>query len=458
VRVLGWIWIVGLLAACSGGVTPVARDGVASLDAVPVAGTPVQWSVTDYFTGKALKTAALTIDGHAQPGHGPVFSDQLASGVHSVVIAAPGYATYENAVSVPTGTPRRSVELFALPAAVRSWIALVNRDRKANGAGPVQVDNGLTIAAFDHASDMVAKKYFAHFDPNGFSPTTRSLLLGSMLPGWENIAYGYSSYQAAELAFMSEKASLPNKSPKDCSADWDDAGHYCNIVMPQHNRVGVAIVGTFYDEEFSNYYGMYDTSAISPEPKLNGFATLSITSLDGRLAAYDAGVGTMPEPESIPIATLDKDPTCSSLCPPGDIWWPQNDAGTADPIHLTFGSNQIYWPILSPAANEQTFAAFWAGGTRLPSTYRAVPKSESIATVLRARMVPNPRAMLPYGLTNCASTVPSSSSEYPRCDSDAIKRATVSCKSRVRAGLAFAVTPLGTRVPRRPSHVSQPSA
>jgi Cysteine-rich secretory protein family len=398
VRFPAMLWIVLLLTACTGGGT--IAPGTSGLTPIPAAnaaraGATVRLIVTDYFTRKPVAAAHLKIDGAVKAGHGGIFSVALAPGVHSLVIAAAGYATYENAVDVPTAAPQRAIALFPIDAAMQAWIVQIDKDRKSNGAGPVVPDNGLTIAAFDHAADMIVRNYFAHFDPNGFSPTTRSLLLGSMMPGWENLAAGYATAEDAEAAFMSEKADLPHHSPSDCAADWSDAGHYCNIVLPQHNRTGVAIVGTDYDEEFGDYYAMYDTSAIPPEPKLGSSATLSIAALDGSIPSY-AFVASMGEPQRIPIATLNADPTCSSACPKNDVWWPSGDSSANDPIKLSFKVNQIYWPILSLAETEQSYAAFWAGGNRLPSIYHKVPNTPAITGATRERIAPNPSTMLPH--------------------------------------------------------------
>ncbi len=227
-----------------------------------------------------------------------------------------------------------------------------------------------------------------------------------MLPGWENIAAGYDDWQAAEAAFMAEKANLPNKSPSDCAKYWSDAGHYCNIVDKTHDRVGVSIVassgtkfGTYYDEEFGDLYGWYDPSVAGPEPSIGTSASLDFVAGTGASGA-SGYMQFMPEPAPISIATLNADPTCSSQCPSADRWGPSGGGQVANPIPLSFGTNQVYWPeLVATIGGSLTYAAFsakWAGGTVLPTTYHRrgiVVSVRSFVSGARPAMVPNPEAM-----------------------------------------------------------------
>jgi len=275
----------GTSSSSSGG-GPGDDAGGASGDAgsAPCPPSGFHVAVVDYFTGAAVTATTTTVDGGTAAGGPSCLS--LGDGVHPVSITAPGYATYNGAIQVPGGAQSRTVSLFPVTASLAGWLALVNADRQANGVPPVGLDNGLTIAAWDHAVDMGLKGYYAHFDPHGFAPTTRSLLLGSMIMGSENLDVGEATYSDAEAAFVAEKQQLPNHAQSDCVNDDKLAGHYCNLVWTQHNWVGLAIASVpgspwvmYYDQEFGDLYGYYDTTVLAPEPALGTSAQLTLALL-----------------------------------------------------------------------------------------------------------------------------------------------------------------------------------
>jgi hypothetical protein len=355
----------------SGGTSAACAPGAVSVD------------VVDYFTAAPVDAHA-TADG-SSAGAGSSLCFDVGTGLHPVVITAPGYATYNGAIQVPGGATKRTVHLFPVGASLAGWLALVNSDRQANGAPPVQLDNGLTVAAWDHAVDMGTQNYFAHFDPHGFAPTTRSLLLGSMLIGAESCAAGATTYQEAESEFMAEKSSLPNQSPSDCAQDDSLAGHYCNLVWASHNWVGLAIVDvpgstyeTYFDQEFGDLYGYYDTTVLPPEPSLGASGSLSLLPSAG-FSFSDEYVATMPAPSPIPIATLNADPTCASSCPATDEWYPDGgtDVGGAapSPVQPPFTTSQLVFVAMDSNAStfeaSSAWAAFWPGGTVMPESYGA---------------------------------------------------------------------------------------
>jgi hypothetical protein len=362
------------------GGTALGHDGASG----PTACLASQISVVvvDYFTGKPVDATA-TVDG--APTDGTLLCLTVASGVHPIAITAPGYATHNDAIQVPGGATSRTVELVPVTPSLAKWLTLVNSDRMANGAGPLQLDNGLMMAAWDHAVDMGVQAYFAHFDPHGFAPTTRSLMLGSMVIGAEDIAVGQSSYVQAEASFMAERLKLPHQSPSDCATDYDLADHYCDIITASHNWLGLAIADvpgspykTYFDQEFGDLYGYYDTTVMGPEPALAASAPLTLIAAPGDSFTYEY-VQTMPAPTPIPIATLNMDPECSSMCPPGDIWYPTgNTSVTSDAPKAftpTLNESQIVFVEITTSAmsffGAGVYAALWGGGTVLPDTYGA---------------------------------------------------------------------------------------
>jgi hypothetical protein len=380
--------LIGVAAGCGGGgggsspgaPAPIVSNVIASPTPTPlVNGTPNTLTVVDYFTGAQISGAVVKIDAAPVASAGGVYSTAVAAGLHALQITASGYATFNGAIQSPGGASIRTIKAFPVTSAMSAWLAQVNADRASNGGNPVQLDDMLSIAAYDHAADMGTQGYVAHWDPHGFAPTTRSVLLGSMLLAAENIASGYSNWTAAEQAFMSEKANLPHQNVSDCPTDDAAAGHYCNITWPSHNWVGLAIVDVpgspsnlYYDQEFGDFYAMYDTSVVAPEPAIGTQAALLMTS--GVNGLY---LGTMPAPTPISIATLNSDPTCASLCPAGDQTYTSTQSfvasGNSYPLNLT--QNQIYEALAGPQAGANLFAGFsayaifWPGGTVLPTQY-----------------------------------------------------------------------------------------
>lgn len=55
----------------------------------------------------------------------------------------------------------------------REILALVNQERANARAKPLQLDNTLQTTARSHCDDMFVRGYFAHEDPDGFSPADR---------------------------------------------------------------------------------------------------------------------------------------------------------------------------------------------------------------------------------------------------------------------------------------------
>jgi len=67
----------------------------------------------------------------------------------------------------------------APPAAVEaSVVCLVNAERAAAGLAPVQPTGALEVSARRHATDMVARRYFAHVSPSGGTVDKRARRAG----------------------------------------------------------------------------------------------------------------------------------------------------------------------------------------------------------------------------------------------------------------------------------------
>ena len=108
-----------------------------------------------------------------------------------------------------------------------SIVEAMNRERAAQGLGPLQLDSRLSLAAEDRVEDMLSKGYFDHVSPDGVSPFTwvqargyRYRMIG------ENLALGYRNSQSVVTGWM--------HSP----------GHRQNILKSGFNEVGIAFADT----------------------------------------------------------------------------------------------------------------------------------------------------------------------------------------------------------------------
>ena len=159
----------------------------------------------------------------------------LAAGRHQVEIVATGKGGSDVlanfplycGVAPPAVAPRaagvRAVTVTAEEAETQ-MLALINRDRKRAGVGPVVRDDKLTAIARAHTRDMVEHDFVAHTSPRTGSPGDRVRRAG-LAPtlSSENVGRAYTA-EEAEQGFMS--------SP----------GHRANIVDPRPTRVGIGIV------------------------------------------------------------------------------------------------------------------------------------------------------------------------------------------------------------------------
>jgi uncharacterized protein YkwD len=157
---------------------------------------------------------------------------------------------------------------------MKAWLNQINADRAANGTpNKLQIDDILTIAAFDHAADMSKNHYFSGNDPappagDGLTPWARWTLLGLESPSnaAENIGSGFSNWQAAESAFMATKANSGNCKTYTL---------YCDIVNPNATHIGLAIAqapgrSLDYEQDFSGQFTTSDTVKTGAIPPVTG--------------------------------------------------------------------------------------------------------------------------------------------------------------------------------------------
>ncbi|HET7216372.1 MAG TPA: CAP domain-containing protein [Terriglobia bacterium] len=145
------------------------------------------------------------------------------------VLAAPGAGPARAARRPESGAD--SMESLA-----KQMLALVNRDREdpANAAEthgralPLRWNDKLAAVALAHSRDMMVRRYFAHVDPEGRTPTDRINAAGIE---WRGLAENISMDRTvpdAEKDLMDEPRFQQN--------------HRGNILNPAYTDIGIGIV------------------------------------------------------------------------------------------------------------------------------------------------------------------------------------------------------------------------
>lgn len=108
---------------------------------------------------------------------------------------------------------------------VAELLAQTNKNRAENGLAPVQLNDELSSAASQKASDMFAKNYWAHNSPEGTTPWVFVKSAGyDYLYAGENLARGFTTSSDVIDAWMAS------------------TGHRENMLSPNYRDIGFAIV------------------------------------------------------------------------------------------------------------------------------------------------------------------------------------------------------------------------
>jgi uncharacterized protein YkwD len=189
-------------------------------------------------------TAGPEIDATAVPTGAPV---DPASGAVSTAPDAPGAddppppaTPTRKATSIPRRSPTRAATAAsggsggatAGSSQAEQVVALVNRERDANGCGDVKINDKLAAAAQAHSQDQAAHDTMSHTGSDGSSPWDRAGRAGYSQAIGENVAAGYRTPAAVMDGWM------------------NSAGHRANILNCQARAIGVGVAaasdGTLY--------------------------------------------------------------------------------------------------------------------------------------------------------------------------------------------------------------------
>lgn len=121
---------------------------------------------------------------------------------------------------------------IATDITIQRLYELTNQKRAENGLSTLQSNEQLNDAARRKASDMISKKYWAHFGPNGESP-------------WQFISASGYAYEIA-----GENLAKDFCCSSDVVSAWmDSPTHRENILRSDYQDVGFAIVNGFLEDE-----------------------------------------------------------------------------------------------------------------------------------------------------------------------------------------------------------------
>jgi uncharacterized protein YkwD len=161
----------------------------------------------------------------------PVFDEAIRRTLTQLTIKPESGETVHLDYTVANPRPRPDLEA--------QMLELVNRERAAAGLRPLAPDAEMTEVARKHSTDMFARGYFAHVNPEGRSPFDRMDKAGvKFKTAGENLALA-PTLQIAHTGLM------------------NSPGHRANILQPAFGRLGIGIMdggrrGLMVSQEFRN--------------------------------------------------------------------------------------------------------------------------------------------------------------------------------------------------------------
>lgn len=199
---------------------------------------------------------------------------------------------------------------MGLEAAREYLLAIVNRDRAAEGLSPVVMDETAARAGQVHAEDMARFGYTAHWGTDGSVPEQRYTQAGGQHIVFENAACFFDGQKRAldaDATFSAESLDRIQKAFMDEVPPND--GHRKNILNPRHTHVGfgvarpVGIDQPCLTHEFLDVYGAYSEL---PKRARRG-RTLEIAGEVKAPAAFGGiGIGHEPSPKRLSPAELNQ--------------------------------------------------------------------------------------------------------------------------------------------------------
>ncbi|MGV3740799.1 MAG: CvpA family protein [Burkholderiaceae bacterium] len=161
----------------------------------------------------------------------PVFDEAISETLTMRTVRPQSKDTIKLPFTMAQSRPRPELE--------KQMLALLNKERAAQGLKPVALDGKLTGAARNHSADMLARGYFSHYSPEGKDAfdRLRSQKISFLVAG-ENLAFA-PTVKIAHTGLM------------------NSPGHRANILRPVFGKVGIGIMdagrrGIMVTQKFSN--------------------------------------------------------------------------------------------------------------------------------------------------------------------------------------------------------------
>ncbi|MFO0659376.1 MAG: CAP domain-containing protein [Polyangiaceae bacterium] len=333
-----------------------------------------------------ILTALLTLSACRAPGRASTDPNTQKSSANPTSSSG---STNPAQSGVPQVGPKRTV-VVARPnhplsqnEARQYALALINRDRAAEGLAEVVLDETASKAAQRHAHDMAQNGFTAHWGTDGSVPEIRYTEAGGEDLASENAGcFGDAKprtptdegpFDPAEIERF-EAAFINETPPND--------GHRKNILNPMHNRVGLAFTGAVGSKvacvahEFIDDYGSYTALPKSAKPG-------DVIHIEGEIRApfKFGGIGIarvdLPTPQS-PSALLK---TGSYAMPEPHISFHTKEYKTPQPVKMNGNRFSIDLTLNAAVLNNATngvyevgiFVSKPGGGTQLdPVSLRTI--------------------------------------------------------------------------------------
>jgi hypothetical protein len=213
-------------------------------------------------------------------------------------------------------------------------LALANQARAAAGAGPLKWDNSLAVAARKHCLRMAAEGPIAHRYPGELDVSERA------------------SQAGAHFSIIEENVAI-GPTPPEIHEEWmHSAGHRTNLLNPQVDRVGIAVV--------ASRGVLYATADYA-----RGVQDLGPSEVEARVAALirPSGLEISADPNVARTAcSMDSGVPAGSARPGFIMRWQDSELSQLPRVlseHLASGRyKQAAIGSCSPAGADNTFTAY----------------------------------------------------------------------------------------------------
>lgn len=133
---------------------------------------------------------------------------------------------------------------------IQEIVDLANSARAEVNLAPLKLNAKLNVSAQSKAADMMEKQYFAHVSPDGVEPWFWFDQAGyNYTYAGENLALGFETAQGVHQAWM------------------NSPGHRNNIINPNYNDIGIAVIYGEYEGSFTTIIVQHFGSIESTTPQ-----------------------------------------------------------------------------------------------------------------------------------------------------------------------------------------------